>query len=317
MAKIEVDPGVYLPSNPESIVVDIDYDSGRPLQSHAKAPFMATFKVRPADEPESTPVWQSVIFKVGDDCRQDVLALQFLTSVKNIFESIGLNLYIFPYRVIATAPGCGVIEVIPNSISRDQLGREKINSLYEYFDFKFESENSPSFNKARENFVKSAAAYSIGCYLLAIRDRHNGNIMVSDEGHVIHIDFGFILDLAPGGISLESPFKLTTEMLAVMGGRDDSAPYFAWFHQLCCQGFLALRQHADQLIQLVSVMAESGLPCFAKGDTVIKRLRGRFRLDLNDAEAYDFFYNLVYKSCETFRTALYDKYQEKTNGIPY
>lgn len=36
LAKIEVDPGVYLPSNPESSVIDIDYSSGRPLQSFAK-----------------------------------------------------------------------------------------------------------------------------------------------------------------------------------------------------------------------------------------------------------------------------------------
>ena len=39
MRNIKVDPGVYLPSNPESIVIDIDYDSGKPLQSHAKAGF--------------------------------------------------------------------------------------------------------------------------------------------------------------------------------------------------------------------------------------------------------------------------------------
>lgn len=145
LAKIAVDPGVYLPSNPESIVLDIDYQSGRPLQSAAKAPFMATFKVRPKDEPNAMPTWQSVIFKVGDDCRQDVLALQLITAMKNIFESIGLNLYFFPYRVIATGPGCGVIEVIPNAISRSQLGLEKINSLYEYFTFKFGSEKSPKF----------------------------------------------------------------------------------------------------------------------------------------------------------------------------
>lgn len=36
MAKIKVDPGVYLPSNPDGVVVDINRLSGRPLQSHAK-----------------------------------------------------------------------------------------------------------------------------------------------------------------------------------------------------------------------------------------------------------------------------------------
>lgn len=36
MAKIQVEVGVYLPSNPDGKVVDIDRKSGRPLQSHAK-----------------------------------------------------------------------------------------------------------------------------------------------------------------------------------------------------------------------------------------------------------------------------------------
>ena len=39
MAKIRVDVGVYLPSNPDGKVVDIDKLSGRPLQSHAKVNF--------------------------------------------------------------------------------------------------------------------------------------------------------------------------------------------------------------------------------------------------------------------------------------
>ncbi|KAG8721515.1 phosphatidylinositol-4- kinase [Ceratobasidium sp. 394] len=206
MAKIKVEVGCYLPSNPDGIVVDIDKRSGRPLQSHAKAPFMATFKVRKErTEIETDPnsvlegaganievkkeydVWQQAIFKVGDDCRQDVLALQIIAMMKNIFTSVGLMLYLYPYRVTATAPGCGVIDVVPNATSRDEMGRAKINDLSAFFVSKYGTPDTIAFQKARLNFIQSMAAYSVACYILQIKDRHNGNIMIDGEGHIVHI----------------------------------------------------------------------------------------------------------------------------------
>ncbi|RUP48544.1 hypothetical protein BC936DRAFT_144422, partial [Jimgerdemannia flammicorona] len=338
LAKIEVEVGVYLPSNPEGKVVDINRKNGRALQSHAKAPFMASFliekdksdsdEVRAAlirsgdaslnlldDEPRKINVWQSAIFKVGDDCRQDVLALQLIAIFKNIFTSVGMDLYVFPYRIVATAPGCGVIDVIPNSISRDQLGREKVNSLYDYFLTRYGGVDSIKFQQARNNFIQSAAAYSVISYLLQIKDRHNGNIMLDDDGHIVHIDFGFILDIAPGGGYFEvSPFKLTTEMVQVMGG-SQAVQQYKWFCELVIKAFLASRPYADQITQIVSLMLGSELPCFRP--ETLKRLRARFQLEKTERAAADFMIDRIKDSFENQRTVIYDYFQKITNGIPF
>lgn len=333
LRKIKVEVGVYLPSNPDGVVIGIDRKSGKPLQSHAKAPYMATFRIRKtkadidgteedfnnnreiAKQLSTYEVWQSAIFKVGDDCRQDVLALQMIAAFRGIFNDVRLDVYVYPYRVTATAPGCGVIDVLPNSISRDMLGREAVNGLYDYFISKYGGEESIRFQEARNNFVKSMAAYSVISYLLQFKDRHNGNIMIDDAGHILHIDFGFCFDIAPGGIKFErAPFKLTSEMVAVMGGSTNSQPYH-WFEELCIKAFLASRQHCEHLAHLVIVMLDSGLPCF-KPET-IQHFKERFVLEKTEREAADFMRELIRKSYNSYTTKQYDQFQLLTNGIPY
>ncbi|KAI9887006.1 MAG: phosphatidylinositol-4- kinase [Watsoniomyces obsoletus] len=379
LRKIKVEVGVYLPSNPNGIVIGIDRASGKPLQSHAKAPYLATFRIRKnLSEMEQTEtmlegfhndesnnretlqqqqqntvdVWQSAIFKVGDDCRQDVLVLQMIAAFQGIFGHVGLDVYVYPYRVTATAPGCGVIDVLPNTISRDMLGREAVNGLYDYFVSKYGGKQSVRFQEARSNFVKSMAAYSVISYLLQLKDRHNGNIMIDEDGHILHIDFGFCFDIAPGGIRFErAPFKLTSEMIAVMGSRgshhhdhdlprdqqydsgdqqrhhlpfrhhhhgnhtDKESQAYRWFEQLCIKAFLASRPYAEQLVHLVRPMLDSGLPCFKP--FTVQHFRERFVLEKSEGEAADFMRDLIKKSRGSYSTKGYDQFQLLTNGIPY
>lgn len=346
MGKIKVDPGVYLPSNPDGVVVDLARKSGRPLQSHAKAPFMATFKVRrdvPKDHAsggkqdaptsgddvagtdtaidtenvETVPVevWQAAIFKVGDDCRQDVLALQAIAMLKNIWQGAGLDLYLNPYRVTATGPGCGVIDVVPNATSRDEMGRAQINDLNAFFLQRFGNVDSVSYQQARFNFIKSMAGYSLACHLLQIRDRHNGNIMIDGEGHLVHIDFGFLFEIGPGGMRFEPfSFKLSLEFIEVMGG--DTSQGYRLFSELLVKGFLALRPYTEDIIALCRLMYGTDLPSF-KGMATFDHLRDRFKPHLNEREAADHAIALIANAHTNRRAVVYDQIQYLQNSIPF
>ena len=100
--------------------------------------------------------------------------------------------------------------------------------------------------------------YSIVTYLLQIKDRHNGNILLDRDGRLIHIDFGFMLSNSPGNIGFEAaPFKLSTEYIEVLGGADGQP--FLEFRRLFREGFEAARKHCDRIITMVELM-QKGKP---------------------------------------------------------
>lgn len=84
-------------------------------------------------------------------------------------------------------------------------------------------------------------------YLLQIKDRHNGNILLDREGHLVHIDFGFMLSNSPGNLGFEAaPFKLPLEYIEVLGGVDSEQ--YLEFKKLFKDGFEAARKHCDRIV---------------------------------------------------------------------
>lgn len=72
--------------------------------------------------------------KVGDDCRQEQLALQLIEQFRYIFEIEEQPLWVFPYRMLVLNNEASLIETIISAQSLHQLKKNNNGiTLYQYF----------------------------------------------------------------------------------------------------------------------------------------------------------------------------------------
>jgi hypothetical protein len=70
--------------------------------------------------------------------------------------------------VVATKPGCGVIECVPDAKSRDQLGRRTDTDLFNYFKKKYGDETSTTFKVTQASDVLLAPILNFVIFLDSI-----------------------------------------------------------------------------------------------------------------------------------------------------
>ena len=264
-----------------------------------------------------------VLIKSGEDLRQEQFASQLINEFAQIFKIEEVDCYLYPYEIISTGNNAGIIEVCPNSISLDELKQktsfDSNNSLKVFYENYF-GKGSKKYQKAVRNLVRSLAGYSLVCYFLQIKDRHNGNILINNEGYLIQIDFGFFLSNAPGGEFETAPFKLTDEVIEVIGGINSK--YFQIFRKLMWKGMLAIAKHYEKIMILVEMMYcgyGKKLECFKSGDSTLTKLRQRFRpkKNMKKREYLALIDSLIQEALSSWRTKWYDKYQYFFEGIFY
>lgn len=256
---------------------------------------------------------KSYIFKTNDDLKQELLCMQLIKRIGEIFKKNGLPLKVFPYEIVITTDRCGFVELIPNTHSIDYLKKYfQSKSLKDIYNILFEQ----NFDDAQLNFMYSLAAYSIICYILQIKDRHNGNILIDNNGNLIHIDFGFILGASPGNMNFENvPFKLTKDYIDLLGGIDSEL--FAYFKIMIGKGLLALVEESENLKDIIDIMIKTGtdLPCFnLYGKEIINNIDIRLTVP-SKGDFITYAENLVETSMNSWKTKNYDTFQYYTNGI--
>ena len=265
------------------------------------------------------------IFKTHEDLRQEQFATQLINEFNQIFKIEKVNCWLNTYEIISTGNDAGLVEMVNDSLSLDQL-KQKLNniSLKDFYKNYYGrgNEQSQEYKTAMDNFVSSLAGYSLVCYFLQIKDRHNGNILIDNEGHLTHIDFGFLLSNAPGkGLKFENaPFKLSRDMVDCLGGIKGG--YFEDFRKLLKKGFYAVYKHRRKIIILVEMMwcgHGRNLDCFEKGQEAINELK--LRLSPKECnkkkDLFKFVDKLIEQSVDNWRTKWYDIFQYYVQGIFY
>ncbi|RLN65676.1 hypothetical protein BBP00_00002690 [Phytophthora kernoviae] len=257
----EILPGSFqLPLDPRIEVGKIIVSKCRVMDS-AKKPLWLVFENA---EEGGDPV--TVMFKAGDDVRQDCLTLQLIRLMDEMWRDEGLDLAMEPYKCVATSPMTGILQMVPNSVTTADVHKRGgiMGSFKDPIFAEWIHANNPdarSHKAAINLFSRSCAGYCVATYALGIGDRHNDNIMISSSGRYFHIDFGHFLGhlkYSMGMARERTPFVFTKEMAYVMGGADGRV--FGTFSDIACIAYNVLRQHMHLLVSLLLLMVPADMP---------------------------------------------------------
>ncbi|XP_014639329.1 phosphatidylinositol 4,5-bisphosphate 3-kinase catalytic subunit delta isoform isoform X2 [Diceros bicornis minor] len=261
-----------------------------------------------------------IIFKNGDDLRQDMLTLQMIQLMDVLWKQEGLDLRMTPYGCLSTGDRTGLIEVVLHSdtIANIQLNKSNMaataafnkDALLNWLKSKNPGE---ALDRAIEEFTLSCAGYCVATYVLGIGDRHSDNIMIRENGQLFHIDFGHFLGnfKTKFGINRERvPFILTYDFVHVIQqGKTNNSEKFERFRSYCERAYTILRRHGLLFLHLFALMRAAGLPELSCSKD-IQYLKDSLALGKTEEEALKHFR-------VKFNEALRESWKTKVNWLAH
>jgi len=316
-----LEEGIPLPVDPTLMLHRVLVEKCIVLKS-AMVPALITCEVSQIDESggPAKKFLKKIMVKEGDDLRQDQLILQLIILMDSILKKYGLDLQLTPYQVVALSMTDGIIEIV-DATNLSAVLKDNNNDIQQFLrnhhpqetkaDGKggdssaYGAHNSYGIKpEVLDNFIRSSAGYCVITYILGIGDRHLDNLMVTNDGHLFHIDFGFILGKDPKPFT--APMRICKEMVEGMGG--SNSPGYKSFKTKCCQAYKILRRHSKLIINLLYLMTDSGIKDLT-GDPhfAILKVEQKFQALMDDEQAEEYFLNLIDESVSALFPGVWEK----------
>ncbi|KAL2269563.1 hypothetical protein VTJ83DRAFT_1747 [Remersonia thermophila] len=273
---VAIDPPLPLPIDPSVEIVGVVPEETLVFKSSLH-PIKVTFKT-------STGRKYPIIFKTGDDLRQDQLVIQIITLMDELLQKENLDLKLSPYKILATSTKDGLSQFVHSISFQSILNKYRNTPVLSYL-----RQNNPDSHgplgmrkETLDTFVKSCAGYCVITYILGVGDRHLDNLLLTPDGHFFHADFGYILGRDPKPFA--PPVKLSKEMVDGMGGA--GTEHFRQFKQYCFLAYSALRKNCNLILNLFTLMVHANIPDIkADPDNAALKVKARFHLEMSEEDA--------------------------------
>lgn len=328
---------ILSPLNPSIKLLGIDPNEVKVFASN-KSPVCLVFNaIDENDDPRNPNIKKiKMMFKIGDDIRQDQLILQLFEIMDKIFKSSELDLCIMTYNILAISSKFGCMEFVENSqaikdiddniedealasdnlrkitnsniennlLSTTSANRSSTSKILLYL--KRDNPDEEDFLKRMDTYTRSLAGFSVMTFVLIIGDRHDNNILVTQDGHFLHIDFGFILgdDAKP----LTQPVKIRAEYLLPIN--TDISAALSKVLNFAGPAFNAVRKHGRLFLTLIELMFHANISCFQgeknNGISKLKNVQQSLMLNLTEIEAMKELKSTFIDSIKSKLTTLYD-----------
>jgi phosphatidylinositol 3-kinase len=182
---------------------------------------------------------KKILYK-KDNVEDDAYMINILRILHSLLADEGMNISLVTYDVLPLNKNKGCISVVMESETVREI--LETSTLTNYM---LANNLNTSSGELLSRYTWSLAFWTVITYIFGIGDRHLDNIMITKEGILFHIDYGFLFGRDPSFYM--SPIRLDARMIETMGGMDK----YDYFKKICTDIFLCLRKHYSFIYTLL------------------------------------------------------------------